>query len=233
MPKNRDPCKKSLGWEDGILGSKYRPREEIEYPVPKNDYLVTPLHEAFDTLVDNSDPCKQSLDWEVGILVSGSCKQSLDWEDGILGIKYRPREENLGVPLLHMEDTDGDLKFAEWKDQDDPTWVQTGLHAQAWKAIQSTSVYKSGHFTIKSTCDAVEDPCRVAKCLMEYPMPRMTGLNLEDTDGDLKFAEWKDQDDPRWGQTGLHAQAWKAIQSASVYKSGHFTIKSTCDAVEV
>jgi hypothetical protein len=83
-----------------------------------------------------------------------------------------------GVPLLKMEDTDGDFKFAKRKDQDDPTWVNTGLHTQAWKAIRAEMVYKKANFIIKADCDAVMVPSRVANFLMEYPVPK-NGIYFE------------------------------------------------------
>lgn len=81
-----------------------------------------------------------------------------------------------GVPLLKMEDTDNDFKFAKRKNEG--TWINTGLHSQAWKAIQAAGEYKSADWVVKVDCDAVVIPSRLANWLQSRAVPA-NGIYLE------------------------------------------------------
>merc|ERR1712137_1479744 len=81
-----------------------------------------------------------------------------------------------GVPLLKMEDTDGDFKFAKRKNEG--TWINTGLHGQAWKAIKAAGEYESADWVVKVDCDAVFVPSRLASWLQGQAVPK-NGMYLE------------------------------------------------------
>jgi len=81
-----------------------------------------------------------------------------------------------GVPLLKMEDTDGDFKFAKRKNEG--TWINTGLHGQAWKAIKAAGEYESADWVVKVDCDAVFVPSRLALWLQGQAVPK-NGMYLE------------------------------------------------------
>merc|ERR1712107_461254 len=81
-----------------------------------------------------------------------------------------------GVPLLKMEDTDGDFKFAKRKNEG--TWINTGLHGQAWKAIKAAGDYQSADWVVKVDCDAVFVPSRLATWLQGQAVPK-NGMYLE------------------------------------------------------
>merc|ERR1712084_190771 len=77
-----------------------------------------------------------------------------------------------GVPLLKMEDTDNDFKFAKRKNEG--TWINTGLHSQAWKAIQAAGEYKSADWVVKVDCDAVVIPSRLASTVTACAAARLS-----------------------------------------------------------
>jgi len=81
-----------------------------------------------------------------------------------------------GAPLVKLEDADGDFHFA--KREETGTWLNTGLHYQAWKAIGEAGVYKSASWVVKVDADAVFVPSRLVSYLSSKLVPA-TGIYLE------------------------------------------------------
>ena len=52
-----------------------------------------------------------------------------------------------GVPFVKVYDVDGDFHFAKRKETGG--WINTGLHAAAWKAIAEEGKYKSADWVMK------------------------------------------------------------------------------------
>merc|ERR1711920_563201 len=52
-----------------------------------------------------------------------------------------------GVPFVKVFDTDGDFHFAKRKETGG--WINTGLHAAAWKAVKEEGKYKSAEWVMK------------------------------------------------------------------------------------
>merc|ERR1712151_616442 len=59
-----------------------------------------------------------------------------------------------GASLVKLEDADGDFHFA--KREETGTWLNTGLHYQAWKAIGEAGVYKSASGVYLENCKNVK-----------------------------------------------------------------------------
>jgi len=77
---------------------------------------------------------------------------------------------------VKLEDADGDFHFA--KREETGTWLNTGLHYQAWKAIGEAGVYKSANWVVKVDADAVFVPNRLVSFLSSQLVPA-TGIYLE------------------------------------------------------
>jgi hypothetical protein len=81
-----------------------------------------------------------------------------------------------GVPLVKVDDVDGD--FHVMKREETGTWLNTGLHYQAWKAIQEAGVYASANWVVKLDADAVFVPSRLVSWLSDKYVPP-SGVYLE------------------------------------------------------
>jgi hypothetical protein len=81
----------------------------------------------------------------------------------------RDGEAGPGAPLVKLDDVDGDFKFA--KREETGTWVNTGLHYQAWKAIKVAGAYKGANWVVKVDCDAVFVPSRLVSWLSDKLVP--------------------------------------------------------------
>jgi hypothetical protein len=81
-----------------------------------------------------------------------------------------------GASLVKLEDADGDFHFA--KREETGTWLNTGLHYQAWKAIGEAGVYKSASWVVKVDADAVFVPSRLTSYLSSKLVPA-SGIYLE------------------------------------------------------
>jgi len=81
-----------------------------------------------------------------------------------------------GVPFVKVDDVDGDFHFA--KRLETNTWVNTGLHTQAWKAVAAAGVYKSAGWVVKVDADAVFLPSRLKPMLEDQLVPA-NGIYLE------------------------------------------------------
>merc|ERR1711933_532966 len=66
------------------------------------------------------------------------------------------------------------------------TWLKTGLHYQAWKAIGEAGVYKSASWVVKVDADAVFLPSRLVSYLSMKLVPA-SGIYLEN----CKNKKWK------------------------------------------
>merc|ERR1712203_1135025 len=82
-----------------------------------------------------------------------------------------------GVPFVKVYDVDGDFHFAKRKETG--SWINTGLHAAAWKAIGEAGIYKSADWVMKLDADAVFVPSRLVPILASKRVPK-TGVYLED-----------------------------------------------------
>jgi len=82
-----------------------------------------------------------------------------------------------GVPIVKVPDTDGDFHFAKRKAVG--TWINTGLHASAWKAIMAAGEYKSVSWVVKVDTDAVFVPSRLASFLSVQLVPASGPLSLK------------------------------------------------------
>jgi hypothetical protein len=80
------------------------------------------------------------------------------------------------VPIVKLDDADGDFHYA--KREETGTWLNTGLHYQAWKAIEEAGVYKSASWVVKADADAVFFPNRLVPFLSSKLVPA-TGMYLE------------------------------------------------------
>merc|ERR1712151_824809 len=75
-----------------------------------------------------------------------------------------------------VEDVDGDFHFA--KREETGTWLNTGLHYQAWAAIQAAGEYSSANWVVKLDADAVMIPSRLKYWLSDKYVPP-GGMYLE------------------------------------------------------
>jgi len=81
-----------------------------------------------------------------------------------------------GVPFVKVFDTDGDFHFAKRKETGG--WINTGLHAAAWKAVKEEGKYKSAEWVMKLDADAVFVPSRLRPILAKQMVPA-EGVYLE------------------------------------------------------
>jgi len=81
-----------------------------------------------------------------------------------------------GVPFWKVYDTDEDFHFAKRKETGG--WINTGLHAAAWKAVAEEGKYKSANWVMKLDADAVFVPSRLKPILSKQMVP-VTGIYLE------------------------------------------------------
>jgi len=81
-----------------------------------------------------------------------------------------------GVPFWKVYDVDGDFHFAKRKETGG--WINTGLHAAAWKAVAEEGKYKSASWVMKLDADAVFVPSRLKPILAKQMVPA-TGIYLE------------------------------------------------------
>merc|ERR1711933_625712 len=81
-----------------------------------------------------------------------------------------------GASLVKLEDADGDFHFA--KREETGTWLNTGLHYQAWKAIQAEGKYAAANWVVKLDADAVMITSRLKYWLSDKPVPP-GGIYLE------------------------------------------------------
>jgi len=81
-----------------------------------------------------------------------------------------------GVPVTKVEDVDGDFHFA--KREETGTWLNTGLHYQAWKAIQAEGKYAAANWVVKLDADAVMITSRLKYWLSDKYVPP-AGIYLE------------------------------------------------------
>jgi len=81
-----------------------------------------------------------------------------------------------GVPYVKVDDIDGDFHFAKRKETG--TWINTGMHAAAWKKIAEAGMYKSADWVMKLDADAVFVPSRLVPILATQMVPA-TGVYLE------------------------------------------------------
>jgi hypothetical protein len=78
-----------------------------------------------------------------------------------------------GVPFVKVYDVDGDFHFAKRKETG--SWINTGLHAAAWKAIGEAGIYKSADWVMKLDADAVFVPSRLVPILASKRVPKKGG----------------------------------------------------------
>jgi len=81
-----------------------------------------------------------------------------------------------GVPFVKVYDTDGDFHIAKRKETG--SWINTGLHAAAWKAIVAEGKYKAANWVMKLDADAVFVPSRLRPILAGQMVPA-TGVYIE------------------------------------------------------
>merc|ERR1711933_666080 len=74
-----------------------------------------------------------------------------------------------GASLVKLEDADGDFHFA--KREETGTWLNTGLHYQAWKAIQAEGKYATANWVVKVDADAVMITSRLKYWLSDKYVP--------------------------------------------------------------
>merc|ERR1712060_409574 len=81
-----------------------------------------------------------------------------------------------GVPVTKVDDADGDFHFT--KREETGTWLNTGLHYQAWKAIQAEGKYATANWVVKIDADAVMMTSRLKYWLSDKYVPA-EGIYLE------------------------------------------------------
>merc|ERR1711920_1015112 len=77
---------------------------------------------------------------------------------------------------MGVDDVDGDFHFA--KREETGTWLNTGLHYQAWAAIQAAGEYSTANWVVKLDADAVMIPSRLKYWLSDKYVPP-EGIYLE------------------------------------------------------
>ena len=78
-----------------------------------------------------------------------------------------------GAPFVQVYVVDGDLHFAKRKEAG--SWVNTCLHAAAWKVIWEAGIYKSADWAMKLDADAVFLPSRLLASWESRKVPRKGG----------------------------------------------------------
>ncbi|CAK0851684.1 unnamed protein product, partial [Prorocentrum cordatum] len=149
--------------------------QEIMEPVLADAVLYDPTLYCFAIVMQDIGSTKKYYDLE---LLQGAYDKGI----GIFGCDswgvFSDAEADLapGVPVTKVDDVDGDFHFA--KREETGTWLNTGLHYQAWKAIQAEGKYAAYNWVVKLDADAVMITSRLKYWLSDKYVPPM-GIYLE------------------------------------------------------
>jgi hypothetical protein len=144
-------------------------------PVLVDAVVVDPTLYCFSVVMQDIGSTKKYYDLE---LVQGAYDKGI----GIFGCDswgvFSDAEADLapGVPITKVDDVDGDFHFM--KREETGTWLNTGLHYQAWKAIQAEGKYAAANWVVKLDADAVMITSRLKYWLSDKPVPP-AGIYLE------------------------------------------------------
>jgi hypothetical protein len=144
-------------------------------PVLVDAAFVDPTLYCFSVVMQDTGSTKKYYDLE---LVQGAYDKGI----GIFGCDFwgvfSDAEADLapGVPITKVDDVDGDFHFM--KREETGTWLNTGLHYQAWKAIQAEGKYAAANWVVKLDADAVMITSRLKYWLSDKPVPP-GGMYLE------------------------------------------------------
>merc|ERR1712032_1726686 len=140
---NIDTCKASLPWKTQACIQT----QPIMNPILKDAAPVTTSLYCFSTYMAETGQTKKSVD-ELGNL-----QLQYKRDIGIFQCDFwqvfteGDAELAPGVPFVKVFDTDGDFHFAKRKETGG--WINTGLHAAAWKAVKEEGKYKSAEWVMK------------------------------------------------------------------------------------
>jgi hypothetical protein len=149
--------------------------QAIVEPVLVDAVLYDPTLYCFSVVMKDMGTTKKYYDLE---LVQGAYEKGI----GIFGCDswgvFSDAEADLapGVPITKVDDVDGD--FHLMKREETGTWLNTGLHYQAWKAIQAEGKYAASNWVVKLDADAVMITSRLKHWLSDKYVPPV-GIYLE------------------------------------------------------